>query len=167
MDDREISGVNRQDKNSDKRNEDTQETENKETEYGQKFTKGERNNFIPDNNDEKTQSSFHPPRICLHSTSISPSTLTTYLNPSIPSKIFFSFSLAINARYGQKLLDLISKVPDDRILIESDLHMEGEMRWGVLEEIARIVIHTKGWVVEEGVGQLERNFESYVGGKGG
>ena len=49
----------------------------------------------------------------------------------------------------------------------SDLYMEGEMRWGVLEEIARVVIQRRGWAIEEGVKRLERNFESFVDGKGG
>jgi Tat protein secretion system quality control protein TatD with DNase activity len=160
-------GTSRHDENDDEKNGDTrnQETENGEMEYDQKPGTGERNNIMSDTNDEKTQSSFYPPRICLHSTSISPSTLSAYLNPSIPSQIFFSFSLVINARYGQKLLDLLSLVPAQRILIESDLHMEGGTRWSLLEAIARIVIRTKGWTVEDGVTRLEGNFEAFLGGE--
>lgn len=55
-------------------------------------------------------------------------------------------------------------VPDDRVLVESDWHSEGEVRWRQVEDITRIVIRTKGWGVEEGVEILERNFWEFVRG---
>ena len=106
-----------------------------------------------------------PPRVCIHSASLSPEAVKQYLQPSVPSKIYFSFSTVINARYGQKLLDLISLIPDDRILIESDWHSEGSVRRHQLHDIARIVISTKKWSIEQGVEMLERNFYQFVYGR--
>jgi Tat protein secretion system quality control protein TatD with DNase activity len=105
-----------------------------------------------------------PPRICIHSSSLPVDTLKQYLQRSVPSTIYFSFSTVINARYGQKLLDLIVAVPDDRILIESDWHSEGSIRRNQLQDIARVVISTKKWSVEEGIEKLERNFRQFVYG---
>jgi Tat protein secretion system quality control protein TatD with DNase activity len=113
---------------------------------------------------EGTKSQTFPHRICIHSASLPIDTLKQYLQPSVPSKIFFSFSTAINARYGQKLLDLISAVPDDRILIESDWHSEGSTRRRQLYDIARIIIHTKHWHIDRGIETLERNFHQFVYG---
>ena len=106
-----------------------------------------------------------PRRVCIHSASLSPEAVKQYLHPSIPSKIYFSFSTAINARYGQKLLDLISIVPDDRILVESDWHSEGAIRRHQLHDIARIVIATKKWPMEDGIEILARNFYQFVYGR--
>jgi Tat protein secretion system quality control protein TatD with DNase activity len=106
-----------------------------------------------------------PPRVCIHSASLPLDTLKQYLQPSVPSKVYFSFSTVINARYGQKLLDLISAVPDDRILIESDWHCEGDVRRDQVHDIARVVIHKKKWETEEGISILERNFRAFVFGK--
>jgi Tat protein secretion system quality control protein TatD with DNase activity len=115
-----------------------------------------------ENNNDNTPNT---PRICIHSASLSPSTLSQYLSQSLPLHVYFSFSLVINARYGAKLLDLIRAVPDDRILIESDFHSEGEQRRMLLEGIARVVLGVKRWGVEQGVGILERNWERFVYGE--
>jgi len=104
----------------------------------------------------------YSPRICIHSASLPIDTLKQYLQPSVPAKVYFSFSTAINARYGQKLLDLISAVPDNKILIESDWHSEGSIRRTQLHDIARLIIHTKQWSHEHGVNQLEQNFREFL-----
>lgn len=126
---------------------------------------GMKSSKLKENNsrDEPIPQTF-PPRICIHSASLPIDTLKQYLQPPVPSKIFFSFSAAVNARYGQKLLDLISVVPDDRILIESDWHSEGSIRRDQLHDIARIVIHTKHWSINYGIETLERNFRDFVYG---
>lgn len=108
--------------------------------------------------------SKYPPRICIHSASLPMDTLKQYLHPSVPAKVYFSFSTVINARYGQKLIDLISAVPTDKILIESDWHSEGTIRRAQLTDIARLVIHIKQWTQEQGVRQLEQNFRDFVYG---
>jgi Tat protein secretion system quality control protein TatD with DNase activity len=113
---------------------------------------------------EDTQVRTFPPRICLHSASLPIDTLKQYLTPSVPSIVYFSFSTVINGRYGQKLVDLIRAVPDDRILIESDWHCEGDIRRSQLHDIARVVIHTKEWSIEQGIEILEQNFQKFIGG---
>lgn len=105
-----------------------------------------------------------PPRICLHSASLPIETLKQYLLKSIPSVVYFSFSTVINGRYGQKLMDLIRAVPDDRILIESDWHCEGDIRRNQLHDIARVIIHAKDWSIEQGVEILEHNFQKFIYG---
>jgi len=71
-----------------------------------------------------------PPRICLHSYSGLAETLKQYLNPLIPADTYVSFSAAINltAQARSKTEQVIKAMPDDRILIESDLTLL-ESRW--------------------------------------
>jgi Tat protein secretion system quality control protein TatD with DNase activity len=105
-----------------------------------------------------------PPRICIHSSSLPWETMKQYLAPAVPTEVYFSFSMVINARYGQKFLDLVSAVPDERILIETDWHSEGQGRRNLLLAIARIIIHVKGWSLDLGIELLERNFQKFVYG---
>ena len=113
---------------------------------------------------ENTVTRTFPPRVCIHSASLPIDMLKQYLQPSVPSKVYFSFSTAINARYGQKLIDLITAVPDDRILVESDWHCEGEIRRNQVHDIARVVLHAKKWDMDQGIEILERNFRAFVNG---
>jgi Tat protein secretion system quality control protein TatD with DNase activity len=116
----------------------------------------------------QTQWSKNPssnPRICIHSASIPPETLKQYISSKVPWRVYFSFSMAINSRYGGKLLELIGCVPEDRILIESDWHSEGRVRRKQLVDIARVVLHVKGWDTEHGIDILERNFQTFIKGE--
>ncbi|KAL4732129.1 Cut9-interacting protein scn1 [Fusarium chlamydosporum] len=79
-----------------------------------------------------------PPRICLHSFSGKSDAVKQYLKPSIPVKVFFSFSKTNNLGTEgakDKTEDAVKAVPDNRILIESDLHTAGERMDNELEEI--------------------------------
>ncbi len=107
-----------------------------------------------------------PPRICLHSYSGSPDTLRRYLNLSIPTVIFFSFSRLVNFSVptSKKAIDVIKAVPDDRILAESDFHTAGEQMDDLLEDIVRAISEIKGWSLEDGVKQLAANWMSYIFG---
>ncbi|KAL6898149.1 TatD family [Trichoderma evansii] len=108
-----------------------------------------------------------PPRICLHSYSGSADTLKQWFHPAVPSKIFVSLSTAVNLGTdgGRTKLDgVVRAVPDDRILVESDLHMAGEEAEAMLEGMYRLVCEIKGWDLEQGVRTIGKNFQEFVYG---
>ncbi|PNP73741.1 hypothetical protein FNYG_12931 [Fusarium nygamai] len=109
----------------------------------------------------------YPPRICLHSFSGKSDAVKQYLKPSIPAKIFFSFSKTNNLRSDEerrKAEDAIRIVPDNRILVESDLHTAGERMDSELEEMYRVVCEVKGWGLGEGVGKIAENYREFIFG---
>ncbi|KAF5641848.1 Cut9-interacting scn1 [Fusarium tjaetaba] len=109
----------------------------------------------------------YPPRICLHSFSGKSDAVKQYLKPSIPAKIFFSFSKTNNMRSDEerkKAEDAIRIVPDNRILVESDLHTAGERMDSELEEMYRAICEVKAWALEEGVGKIAENYREFVFG---
>lgn len=108
-----------------------------------------------------------PPRICLHSFSGGAQMLNQYLHKAIPVDIFFSFSTCVNLGnegLETKFAQVIEACPDDRILVESDLHVAGEAMDYQLEQIARKVCEVKGWKLEEGLEIIRNNYERFIFG---
>jgi len=127
--------------------------------------------LTPSTSTNTTQTSMpHPPRVCLHSYSGSASNFKQYLNPAIPVDIFASFSTAINlgdtldGSTSNNFVETIKTVPDDMVLVESDLHTAGEEIDRRMEDIVRRICEIKGWLLEDGVRRLGGNWRRFVFG---
>lgn len=120
-----------------------------------------------DSTQERAGPQPYPPRACMHSYSGSAETVKLYIAPSVPCKIFFSFSTTINEWVSSgdgKVEAAVRAVPNDRILVESDLHTAGERMDNYLEEIVRKICEIKGWDLEQGVKQLRDNWKAFIFG---
>lgn len=107
-----------------------------------------------------------PPRICMHSYSGPVEPIKQFLNQTNPSDVYFSFSSVINFHgpSAQKAMDVVKALPDDRVLIESDLHTAGQAMDDLLEEVTRNVCRLRGWSLQQGIQQLADNWKRFVFG---
>ncbi|KAI9669308.1 MAG: hypothetical protein M1831_000343 [Alyxoria varia] len=109
----------------------------------------------------------YPPRICLHSYSGPVDFVRQYLERQVPVKFYFSFSMLVNFSVSDpnrlnKAEEIVKMLPDDRILVESDIHTAGSKLDELLELITRKVCAIRSWELEEGVKQLGKNWRAFV-----
>mmetsp|Transcript_5574 Transcript_5574/g.15575 ORF Transcript_5574/g.15575 Transcript_5574/m.15575 type:complete len:241 (-) Transcript_5574:85-807(-) len=107
-----------------------------------------------------------PPAIALHSYGSSPDWIPRYL--ALPTELYVGFSYAINGRENQreKLLENIAVVPDDRLLLESDLECPLDIEEH-LRAMCAIFAEAKGWSLEETAERTWANAERFVAAGGG
>lgn len=132
-----------------------EEQEDGQGEEGQHAQTGETHPLLP-----------FPPRICMHSYSGPTEPLKQFLDPTNPSDVYFSFSAVINfsGPSSAKVIAVIKALPDDRILVESDLHTAGPQMDELLEKVTRQVCKLREWPLEEGVRRLAGNWRRFVYG---
>ncbi|KAI9031690.1 TatD family [Phycomyces nitens] len=100
-------------------------------------------------------------RLCIHSFGGSPGTIPQFMSVR-GYKIYVSFSMAINSRLPPvKLNELIKAIPDDRILLESDVNDPDSLD-DSLVAIAHKVGTAKGWTIEKVVQQTHSNWTEFV-----
>jgi Tat protein secretion system quality control protein TatD with DNase activity len=119
-----------------------------------------------DEEDEVPPSRPFPPRICMHSYSGSVDPIRQLIHKSNPSDIYFSFSslINLNGAPARKVGDVVKALPEDRILIESDLHKAGAQLDELMEDVARQICKLRGWELRHGVQLLADNWRRFVFG---
>ncbi|KAJ2615632.1 Cut9-interacting protein scn1 [Coemansia sp. RSA 1365] len=104
-----------------------------------------------------------PPRIMLHSYSGSPDMLKQiFLKGKLGERVYVSFSSLVNGRNREKSIKCIRAVPEQRLLIESDLHNASAAVLAI-EEAADLVAEARGWSLDEAHTVLTRNSYEFFG----
>ncbi|KAJ3189431.1 hypothetical protein HDU85_003061 [Gaertneriomyces sp. JEL0708] len=105
---------------------------------------------------EQPQPDPFPPKFINHSYSGSVDIILQLVRlPRIGRRFYFSFSSAINSR-SPKTLSRIRCVPDNRILIESDLHDPAGMDAQIWKS-CELVAEAKGWSMMECAQKVAKN----------
>lgn len=110
-----------------------------------------------------------PPKVMLHSYGGSAEMVPTFAGlpradkDAAGGRVYFSFSAAIGAYNPSKMAALIRAVPDDRLLIETDLIAVAPMN-DALCAVVHMVAEAKAWDVEHTVEQTWANFHEFYEG---
>ncbi|KAJ3299186.1 hypothetical protein HK104_009790, partial [Borealophlyctis nickersoniae] len=79
---------------------------------------------------------------------------------ALSTSIYCSFSTGVNAR-SAKVQDRIRAVPDDRVLIESDLH-DASMVDKAMRDACEMVAGAKEWTVMEAGEKTGNNAKAFL-----
>ena len=102
-----------------------------------------------------------PPAIMLHSFNASPDMIKRLLKiKAIGHKTFFSLSYAVNFR-SKNFTNMVSTIPDDKILLESDCHDINSVD-SYMQDILQSVANAKGWDLAETASIVSRNTSSFL-----
>jgi TatD DNase family protein len=102
-----------------------------------------------------------PPAIMLHSFSGSPDLAQQLVKlPRIGNRLYFSFSSLINGR-SPKMMERIKAIPEDRILLESDVHDVDQVDQG-MSEILEACSRIKSWTLEETTERVKSNTDRFL-----
>lgn len=101
-------------------------------------------------------------RICLHSYGGSPASVKQFMDLK-GYEMYISFSVCINARLtpAKKLQELIRAVPEDRLLIESDLDTPTGIDKCMIE-IIKIVAEARQWSISKVVETTHQNWLKFT-----
>lgn len=98
-----------------------------------------------------------PPTIMLHSFSASKEVLSSLVRlKTIGSRFYFSYSDIVNGRTLKKSLERIAATPDNRLLIESDVHNVVDVP-KAMDNAIDLVMKAKSWSREEVLEITTRN----------
>ncbi|KAJ3177256.1 hypothetical protein HDU87_004507 [Geranomyces variabilis] len=124
--------------------------------------KTEQNGDAGDKTQGRERSIAFPPAVMNHSWSGSVETMRAMLamKPG-GDRLWFSFSTGVNGR-SPKTPERIRAVPDNRVLIESDLH-DAELIDAALWDACRMVADAKGWSMLETAERTRRNAKEFLG----
>ncbi|RUS13745.1 hypothetical protein BC937DRAFT_94839 [Endogone sp. FLAS-F59071] len=107
-----------------------------------------------------------PLRLCIHSYGGSVDMIRSLVSlPRAAVIPYFSFSMAINGRLGARLDELVCAVPEERLLIESDVNTPDKIDLR-MRTICEKVAVAKGWSCEEVARRTGRNWAEFVMGEG-
>ncbi|KAJ3153788.1 hypothetical protein HDU86_005121 [Geranomyces michiganensis] len=114
---------------------------------------------------ENNSEGVFPPAVMCHSWSGSVEVLRALLGMKPGgNRLWFSFSTGVNGN-SPKTPERIRAVPDNRVLIESDLH-DADMIDAALYGACQMVADAKGWTLRETAERTKRNAEEFLGNVG-
>ncbi|KAI7856865.1 TatD family [Circinella umbellata] len=112
---------------------------------------------------KKKKEAGPPVRLCVHSFVGSPGSIPQFLKLDKGFTVYVSFSVAICSRLEKKkLFELFNAIPQDRLLIESDLNTPLGQD-DAMEEIAKLLAEARQWSIEQTIERTHKNWHEFVG----